>query len=242
MFDNDNPYAPNNASAMFAAEDERVGFIRRTYAHLFGAVMALIAFEVALFQLVPAATMQGMVATMTAGYGWLIVLGAFMVVGMIARSWANNSTSVAMQYLGLGLYIVAEGIILLPLLYIAMRFAGPDLPMKAAAITGLCFTGLTGFVMFTRVDLSGWGSFLWVAGLAMMGILLAGLLFGFDLGLYFSGAMIALACGYILYDTSNVLHHYRTTQHVAASLALFSSVATLFWYVLRIMMAFSGRD
>lgn len=242
MFETDNPYAPNNAVAMFAAEDERVGFIRRTYAHLFGAVMALIGLEVALFQLVPAATMNGLVATMTAGYGWLIVLGAFMFVGMIARRWADSSTSIATQYLGLGLYIVAQGIILLPLLYVAMRFAGPELPVKAAAITGLCFVGLTGFVMFTRVDLIGWGSFLFVAGMAMMVILVAGLLFGFDLGLFFSGAMIALACGYILYDTSNVLHHYRTTQHVAASLALFSSVATLFWYVLRIMIALSGRD
>ena len=42
--------------------------------------------------------------------------------------------------------------------------------------------------------------------------------------------------GYILYDTSNVLHHYRTDQHVAASLALFASLATLFWYMIRLLM------
>jgi FtsH-binding integral membrane protein len=58
---------------------------------------------------------------------------------------------------------------------------------------------------------------------------------------WFSAAMIVLACGYILYDTSNVLHHYRTDQYVAAAVALFASVALLFWYVLRIMMAFSRR-
>jgi FtsH-binding integral membrane protein len=39
-----------------------------------------------------------------------------------------------------------------------------------------------------------------------------------------------------------VLHHYRTDQYVAASLALFASVAILFWYILRIVIAFSGRD
>ena len=55
-------------------------------------------------------------------------------------------------------------------------------------------------------------------------------------------AMIGFACGYILYDTSNILHHYRTDQHVAASLALFASVALLFWYVLRLLMALSSRD
>jgi FtsH-binding integral membrane protein len=51
--------------------------------------------------------------------------------------------------------------------------------------------------------------------------------------------MIGLMSGYILYDTSNVMHHYRTDQHVAASLALFASVATLFWYVIRLLMSLS---
>ena len=55
-------------------------------------------------------------------------------------------------------------------------------------------------------------------------------------------AMVVLASGYILYDTSNILHHYRTNQHVAAALALFASVALLFWYVIRILIALSGRD
>jgi FtsH-binding integral membrane protein len=53
--------------------------------------------------------------------------------------------------------------------------------------------------------------------------------------------MILLASGYILYDTSNVLHHYRTDQYVAASLALFAAVALLFWYVLRLLMELNRR-
>ena len=69
-----------------------------------------------------------------------------------------------------------------------------------------------------------------------------GIMFGWALGPIFSVAMVALACGYILYDTSNVLHHYRIGQHVAASLALFASLALLFWYILRIVIALSGRD
>ena len=48
--------------------------------------------------------------------------------------------------------------------------------------------------------------------------------------------MIALASMYILYDTSNVLRTYRTDQYVAASLALFASVALLFWYILRLFI------
>ena len=48
-------------------------------------------------------------------------------------------------------------------------------------------------------------------------------------------------CGYILYDTSNVLHHYRIGQHVAASLALFATIVTLFWYVLQLLMSLNRR-
>ena len=61
-------------------------------------------------------------------------------------------------------------------------------------------------------------------------------LFGFTLGTLFSVVMIALAGASILYDTSNVLRHYPTDRHVAASLQLFASVALMFWYVLRLLM------
>ena len=70
-----------------------------------------------------------------------------------------------------------------------------------------------------------------------MAVVVVGMISGSTLGLWFSGLMVMLASGYILYDTSNVMLHYRTDQHVAASLALFASVALLFWYVLRIFMA-----
>ncbi len=240
-----NPYSVNQNAvpAAFAEESERAGFIRRTYMHLTGAVLALIALEAVLFSVVPAATMQNLVATMTSGYGWLIVLGAFMAVSWMARSWANSGRSSGIQYAGLGLYIVAEAVILLPMLYICISVMGePQLPIMAAMITTLVFAGLTAFVFVTGTDLSGWGKYLALGGIVAMGAIAAGVLMGFSLGIWFSAAMVALASAYILYDTSNVLHHYDTRQHVAASLALFASVVLLFWYVLRIMMMFSSDD
>ncbi len=124
-----------------------------------------------------------------------------------------------MQYAGLSLYVVAQAVILLPLLYICIRVLGePQLPVMAALITAICFIGLTAFAFVTGVDFSGWGKFLALGGLVAMGVIVAGIFFGFSLGLWFSGLMVVLACGYILYDTSNIMHHYATDQYVAASL------------------------
>jgi hypothetical protein len=92
-------------------------------------------------------------------------------------------------------------------------------------------------VFITRKDFSFMRSALLFAGFAATGLVLLSLLFGFTLGLGFSYAMIALACGYILYDTSNVMRHYRTNQHVGAALALFAAVMLLFWYVLRVLLS-----
>ena len=102
------------------------------------------------------------------------------------------------------------------------------------------FAVLTTIVFVTRKDFSFMRSILWFGGFAAMGLIVCAILFNFSLGPIFTYAMIAFACGHILYDTSNVLHHYRVGQHVAASLSLFASVALLFWYVLRIVMA--SRD
>jgi FtsH-binding integral membrane protein len=67
-------------------------------------------------------------------------------------------------------------------------------------------------------------------------------IFGFQLGLLFSAAMVIFAGAAILYDTSKVMHHYEPGQHVAASLELFASVALLFWYILQIVLSMSSRN
>ena len=234
-----NPYALGAPQvAAYATDSDRMTFIRRTYAHLTGAIIALIAVEAFLFKVVPAETMEALVVRMTSGYGWLIVLGAFMLVSWVARGWATSGGPKAMQYAGLGLYVVAQAVILLPLLYICINVLGePNLPIMAALITAMCFVGLTAFVFMSGADLSGMGKYLAIGGIAAMAVIVAGILFGFSLGLWFTGLMIVLACGYILYDTSNIMLHYDTSQHVAAALALFASVVLLFWYVLQLLMS-----
>jgi FtsH-binding integral membrane protein len=138
--------------------------------------------------------------------------------------------------MGLGLYTVAESIIFLPILVIA-DLQYPGVITQAAIMTGVLFAGLTAIVFITRHDFSFLGPILTIAGMVAIGVIVCSILFGFDLGTLFSGIMILFAAGAILYDTSNIMHRYRTDQHVAASLSLFASVALLFWYILRLFMS-----
>jgi FtsH-binding integral membrane protein len=238
----DNPYRTWGTIAADAETSERARFIRLTYLHLGGAVLAFMALEAFLLSLpgIGDIVMQ----VMGARFGWLVVLGAFMGVSYIANSWANSSTSIGMQYLGLGLYVVAEAVIFLPLLYFAATFApeGSNVIVMAGMLTLVVFTGLTAIVFLTGADFSFLRTALMLGGFVALGVIICAILFGFHLGLVFIAAMIALASGYILYDTSNVLHHYQIGQHVAAALALFASVALLFWYILQLVLSLTSRD
>ncbi len=227
-----NPYASFGLAAADAGVDERADFITKTYMHLAGAVGCFAILEYGLLQL-PGVDRFAM--AMFSGWNWLIVMAAYMGVSYLAQKWAQSATSVSTQYLGLGLYVVVEAVIFLPILFIASTFYENAIA-TAAIITGVTFVGLTAIVFATRKNFTFLGPILGVCGMAAMGVMICAVLFGFNLGLVFTGAMIALMCGYIVYDTSNVLHNYRIGQHVAAALALFASIVTLFWYILRLVM------
>lgn len=217
-----------------APAETRADFIRKTYAHLAGALLAFAAVEFLIFQIAPVeALSQTLLGTQ---WSWLIVLGVFMVVSWVAHSWAASAISLPLQYAGLGLYIVAQAIIFVPLLWIATTFYPGAIQIAAISTLGI-FGALTIVVFMSGKDFSFMRGFLTVAGLAAMVTIVCSIIFGFDLGLLFTVLMIGLMAGYIVYETSNVLHHYQPGQHVAASLALFASVATMFWYVLRLVMA-----
>lgn len=229
-----NPYVVADA-----APSERAAFIRSTYLHLGFAILAFIGIEWVLLQQewVPA-----FVSKMTGGMGWLVVLGAFMGVSWLANSMAMSATSKGAQYAGLILYVVAEAVIFLPLLFIAAFYAKDPLVIaKAGVTTAFIFGGLTFAAFATGKDFSFLRGFLMVGGFVALGIIVVSIIFGFSLGTIFAGAMAIFASVSILYSTSNVIHHYRTDQAVAASLSLFAGVALLFWYILRIFLAF-GRD
>lgn len=212
--------------------DVRGAFITRTYTHLLGAILAFTLLEVYLFETGMAET----IARVLLGGSWLIVLGGFMIVSWIATHMANSSRSIGAQYAALGLFIVAEAIIFTPMLFLANSFA-PGVIENAATVTLIGFVGLTVVAFQSRKDFSFLGGLLKWAMIGALLLIVSSVLFGFELGTIFTVLMIVVAGGAILYDTSNVLHHYPADRHVGAALQLFASVALLFWYVLRLFMS-----
>lgn len=212
--------------------ESRGTFVSRTYSHLFCAITAFTLLEIFFFK---TGLAEPMAKTMLSG-SWLLVLGGFMVVSWLARSVAHRASSKAAQYAALAGYVVGEAIIFVPLLFVANHYA-PGAITSAAAVTFLAFTGLSLVAFYTRKDFSFLRGIVMWGGILALVLIIAGSIFGFQLGTFFSVAMVGLAGAAILYDTSNVLHRFPEDRYVAAALELFASVALMLWYVLRLLMS-----
>jgi uncharacterized protein len=210
--------------------DARARFVARVYTHVFAAIAAFTAIEVLLFT----TGVAHVIARAMLGTTWLVVIGAFMLVGWLASRVAHQAVSLPAQYAALAGFVFAEAIVFVPLLFVAQYYA-PGVIQSAAAVTMLGFAGLTAVAFVTRKDFSFLGGLLRWGGVLAIVLIVASLVFGFQLGTFFSVAMVGLAGASILWDTSNVLHHYPEDRYVGASLELFASVALMFWYVLRLM-------
>jgi FtsH-binding integral membrane protein len=233
-----NEYATSfGNSAADALPADRAKFIRKTYLLLAAAILAFVVIEFAIFASGYADDIA--VTFLGSQFSWLIVLGAFMGVSFLANWWASSTSSSAVQYMGLGLYVVAEAVIFVPLIFIAAAYSDVTVIPKAGIVTLGLFLGITATVFLTRSDFSFLGPIVAIGGCVAFAFIAASLIFGFSLGSLFAFVMVAFAGTAILYNTSQVLHNYNTNQHVAASLTLFAGIALLFWYILSI---FSSRD
>lgn len=225
--------------AIDAAQSERVAFIRRTYLHVAGALLAFAVMLAALVSFVPSETMVNIFAG--SRYSFLIVFGLFIAASYAATYMAESNQPVATQYMGLGLYTAAQAFVCWPLIWLCTNRLGYDgILIQAVVLTAALAIGLTLSVFVTKADFSWMRTGLWVMGLVGLGLSGLGAMGLVSLGSWFVVGVIVMMCGSILYTTSNVLHHYAVNQYVSASLAIFASIATLFRFILHLLM--SGRD
>lgn len=219
-----------------STDAERVDFYKKTYGHVAGGVLVFVIFEYLLLQ---SEAIVNFMLSMTEGYKWLLMLGGFMFITNYAERMTLKSGDKNKQYLAFGLYVLAQAFIFVPIIYIAAFYmdSGMEILNQAAIVTLALFTGLSAVVFVSKKDFSFLKTGLTVGFFIALGLIVAGLLFGFNLGLWFSVGMCLLAGGSILYQTSNLINTYSKDDYIPAALGLFASLMLLFWYILRIFMS-----
>jgi FtsH-binding integral membrane protein len=226
---------PSNPPVAMLDEVARGEFLVRVYQHLLAALLAFMAFEALLINLGAAESLYDVL--FASGGRWILLLGAFMVVSWLATSAAHDILNPSRQYAGLFALAAAEAVIFAPFLhyFFEVQGDGTTTVLAAAAITGLGFAGLSAIALVTRADLSYLRPILLWAGVCALVLIAGALLFGLNLGVWFSVAMIGLAGGSILYQTQTIIRRYPEGAYVGAAVQLFASVMLLFWYVLRLL-------
>ena len=220
-----------------ARRDEvtRSDFVVKVYQHLILAIVAFIATEAVLIRIGVAEKIYDFVAS--GGASWLIIMGGFMLVNWMATQAAHKIEDTRMQYYGLFGLVAAEAIIFAPFLYYFFKVQddGASTVWAAAAISALGFAGLSVVAYTTRKDLSFLRPMLMWGGVSALVLIVAAVIFGFSLGVWFSVAMIVFSGAAILYQTQTVMKNYPAEAYVGAAVQLFASVMMLFWYVLRLL-------
>ncbi|HBI40114.1 MAG TPA: permease [Tenacibaculum sp.] len=217
------------------SQEERIAFYKKTYSHVAGGVFLFLVFE---FLFLQSASLVNFALSMLDGYKWLILLGGFMLVTNYAESTAMKTSDKNVQYLAYSIYIFAEAFIFVPLIYMAINATNSfEILNQAAIVTLGLFTGISSIVFITKKDFSFIRAGLALGFFIAIALVIAGALFGFNLGLWFSVGMCVLAGGSILYQTSNMVHKYSTEDYIPAALGLFASLMLLFWYIIQLFLS-----
>lgn len=215
-----------------SSDVEKAEFYKKTYLHVAFAILAFVAVEYFLLFNIPE---EYIIAMVGQKFSWLIILGLFWLGSTLANKW-TLSQSKNTQYLGLAFYILLEAIIFLPMIYMAIVYSESlDVIKQAGLLTLALFGGLTAVAFLSKQDFSFLKNIIIVGGFVSLGLIVVAILFGFNLGLWFSLVMVLLASASILYETQKLKDVYQPNQYVGASLQLFASIMLLFWYILRIL-------
>jgi len=216
-------------------EDTRGDFVIRVYQHLMAAIAVFVGIE-AIWLNTPVAE-ELFEFVRGSGGAWLLILGLFMGAQWIAANAAADLLNPQKQYAGLFGSAVVYSLLFAPMLHWTFRYNdnGGTTVAAAALITAVAFAGLTVVGFVTRKDLSFMRPLV-MYGFVVSGVLILGaIIFGLNLGVWFSVGMIALSGAAILYQTQTIIRKFPAQAHVAAALGLFASVMTMFFYVLRLL-------
>jgi protein lifeguard len=213
-----------------APQDVRAEFIRKVYHLFFTSLLATVA--------------VGWVCSQPAVLPVMMPLMLPLLIVQIVLSFAvafvRRSSAGALVLLYI--YAAVWGAILGPLLTMIDKFA-PGIPMQAGVITVATFGGLSLYVLQTKKDFSYLGGFLFAG---VIGLLVAGFVMFFFhsslMSMVYSVFGILIFCGYVLYDTSQIMNKLAPDEAVFGAVSLYVDFINLFLFILRLLMELNRRD
>ncbi|HKI74905.1 MAG TPA: Bax inhibitor-1/YccA family protein [Pseudomonadales bacterium] len=185
------------------------------------------------------AAMAGVAMAINAPYMGLIpMLVSFGLLFAISR-FRNSGWGIALVFAFTGLLGFSLG----PILNFYMASAaGTQTVVTAAGLTGLIFLSLSGYTLVTKKDFSFMSGFLMTGMMVVIGAILLTWIGGM-MGYQVSGIHLAISCaivilmsGFILFDTSRIIHGGET-NYIMATVSLYLSIYNLFISLLNILSA-----
>lgn len=193
--------------------------IRNTYSLLsmtlvFSAVMAFIAMNI----------------HVSSGTALIANIAAIAMLWFVLPGTANSAAGVPVIFAITGLFGLGLG----PMLNYYMKI-DPSIVMTALGGTGVIFLGLSGYALTTRKDFSFMGGFLMVGMFVIIGASLLNIFLGIPaLFLTVNAAVIMIMSGFILYETSAIIHGGER-NYIMATASLFLSILNMFTALLNIL-------
>ncbi|MCW9023175.1 MAG: Bax inhibitor-1/YccA family protein [Gammaproteobacteria bacterium] len=169
----------------------------------------------------------------------LSVGAAFLLMWFVLPRTANSSAGIGVVFAFTGLMGFGLGGVLNSYLALAN---GPQLIMTAFGGTGVIFLGLSAYALTTRRDFSFMGGMLVVGLLVVLMAALANIFLAIPaMSLAISSVVILIMSGFILYDTSRIIHGGET-NYILATVSLYLSIYNIFIHLLHLLGALSGDD
>jgi modulator of FtsH protease len=161
---------------------------------------------------------------------------AIVMLWFVLPRTANSATGIPVIFAITGLLGFGLGPVLS--FYLAVN---PTIVMTALGGTGAIFLGLSAYALTTRKDFSFMGGFLMVGMFVVLGAALLNIFLAMPLMfLVINAAIVMIMSGFILYQTSAIIHGGET-NYIMATAGIFLSLLNLFQALLHILGAF-GND
>ena len=176
---------------------------------------------------------------MQVGHGAALIadIVAIVMLWFVLPRTANSATGIPVIFAITGLLGLGLGPVLSH--YLAVN---PSIVMTALGGTGVIFLGLSAYALTTRKDFSFMAGFLMVGLFVVLGAALLNIFLAMPvLFLVINAAIIMIMSGFILYETSSIIHGGET-NYIMATASLFLSILNLFQALLHILGAFSNND